>query len=153
MIDMKKFVRWFWGVFKNTFILIVNILKSMWTIRGIIAFLMSVLIWVGWAVVFVILGLIYNAPKLYTIGMGVIVFYSGPFPMWVFITACAWLIQRFILFDVDAMSWKEFKALIKELFPDFYAWCIKIKEKRKEEDKYVLKIRVFPFINYKFKIK
>ena len=151
---IKKFFKWLWGIFKNTFILVGNILKSMWTFRGVIALLISFSIWVGWAIVFVIIGIIHKVPKLYITGTGVMTFYSGPFPMWVFITGTGWVVQKFILFDPEAMTWGEFKLLVKELFPNFYNWCSKMWSKylaRKERKKSVVKVRIL-FFRYSFSI-
>ncbi len=98
---LHKFIR-FWKVF---FLTVWAIIKEMRTVRGIIALLISYMIYHGWAVFFVVFGTIVGNAWMVGVGTAVILFWFGPgtpvIPLTI-ITALA--IQRFILFDKKNMT-------------------------------------------------
>lgn len=84
---LKKFFKWLW-----------ELIKSFNTPKGLISLFISFMIFCGWALVFVGIGIATSNAKLITIGTAVIVFWSAPFtPMWPIIVAVAVFIRKFIL--------------------------------------------------------
>ena len=105
----KKFIL-FW---KNFFIMIWEIIKSMKSIRGIISLLISYMIFHGWALVFFIIGLLSGNGWFLGIGSAVMLFWFGPgTPVIPLIIVTAFIIQRYILMDKSnkisfKQKWKE----------------------------------------------
>ena len=72
------------------------------------------MIYVGWAIVLLIIGIIIGDAWLISVGTGTILFWAGPFtPMWMLIIGTAIFIQRFILRDKKALSKKEIFSAFK----------------------------------------
>lgn len=111
----------FW---KNFFVLIWDVIKSMKTIRGMIALFLSYMIFQGWAVLFLLLGNTW----MKGIGAMVIAFWFGPgtptIPL-IFMTAL--FIQRYIFMD------KENQVKLKEKWHE-----LNKKEEMKGSDKDVI---------------
>ena len=83
----KRFFRWLW-----------ELIKSFNTTKGLISLFISFMIFCGWALVFIGLGIGFRNTKLIAIGSAVIVFWSAPLtPMWPTIIAVAVFIRKFIL--------------------------------------------------------
>lgn len=100
---MKKFFKGLW-----------RLIKSMGTIKGLISLFLSFMIYVGWAIVLLIIGIIIGDAWLISVGTGTILFWAGPFtPMWMLIIGTAIFIQRFILRDKKAISKKEIFSAFK----------------------------------------
>jgi len=105
----KKFIL-FW---KNFFIMIWEIIKSMKSVRGIISLLISYMIFHGWALVFFIIGLLSGNGWFLGIGSAVMLFWFGPgTPVIPLIIVTAFIIQRYILMDKSnkisfKQKWKE----------------------------------------------
>jgi len=112
---LQKLLKWIW--FKNVqfFKFLWVLLKSFWTKKGIISFIIAFMTVEGWAIVFMILGLITKNYKLLGIGSGVTLMWAGPFtPMWMIIAALAFCLQKFILRDPEALTWVEIKEIFKK---------------------------------------
>lgn len=89
MIQMKKFLKWLW-----------ELIKSFNTPKGLISLLISFILFCGWALVFIGLGIAFKNAKLIAIGSSVIVFWSAPLtPMWGTIIAFAMFLRKFIFKD------------------------------------------------------
>jgi hypothetical protein len=93
---MKTFIS-FW---KNFWIMIWEIIKSMNSLRGIFSLLISYMIFHGWAVLFFLIGAITQNGWLIGLGTSVILFWFGPgTPLLPLIIITALFIQRYILLD------------------------------------------------------
>ena len=93
---MKKFVL-FW---KNFTIMVWEIIKSMKSVRGVIALFLSYMIYHGWAALFFITGVLFSNLWLLGIGTTVMLFWFGPgTPLIPLILVTALFIQRYILLD------------------------------------------------------
>ena len=96
----QSFIR-FWKVF---FLTVWEIIKEMRTFRGILALIISYVIYHGWAVFFVSFGTFTGNAWMVAIGSAVILFWFGPgTPVIPLIIVTALLIQRYILFDKKNM--------------------------------------------------
>lgn len=83
--------------------------------KGIISFIISFSLYVGWAIAFVVIGIIFGNAWLYSTGTTVILFWTGPFtPMWLLIVSTALVLQRYVFRDKKSMGWKEIKAYWKD---------------------------------------
>ena len=84
---------------------LLRLIKSMGSIKGLISLFISFMIYVGWAIVLLIIGIIIGDAWLISVGTGTILFWAGPFtPMWMLIIGTAIFIQRFILRDKKAIK-------------------------------------------------
>ena len=93
-----------------------------------VSFIISFMFWTGWAIAFIIIGIIFGNAWLYSTGTTVILFWSGPFtPMWLLIVSTALVLQRYVFRDKKSMDWKEIKQYWKD-------------EIKKEKDKAVMKL-------------
>lgn len=93
---------------------LLRLIKSMGSIKGLISLFISFMIYVGWAIVLLIIGIIIGDAWLISVGTGTILFWAGPFtPMWMLIIGTAIFIQRFILRDKKAISKKEIFSAFK----------------------------------------
>jgi hypothetical protein len=106
---LKKFVN-FW---KNFFIMVWEVIKSMKTVRGLVSLFISYMIFHGWAVLFLVIGLISGNIWFTAVGTTVVLFWFGPgTPFFPLTLITALLIQRFILLDQTnkieiKKKWKE----------------------------------------------
>lgn len=106
---MKTFIN-FW---KKFFLMVWEIIKSMKSIRGIIALFISYMIYHGWAVLFLVIGTLSKNAYLIGIGSAVILFWFGPgTPVIPLIIITALFIRRYILFERSEkldlkQKWKE----------------------------------------------
>lgn len=106
---MKTFAH-FW---KKFFIMIWEILKSMSSIRGLIALFISYMIFHGWAVIALLLGTFSGNGYLIALGTAVILFWFGPgTPVIPLIIITALFIRRYLLFEKKEkldlkLKWKE----------------------------------------------
>ncbi len=83
--------------------------------KGIVSFIISFSLYVGWAIAFVVIGIIFGNAWLYSTGTTVILFWTGPFtPMWLLIVSTALVLQRYVFRDKKSMGWKEIKAYWKD---------------------------------------
>ena len=82
----KKFIR-FW---KNFFIMIWEIIKSMKSVRGLISLFIAYMIFHGWALTFFVLGILSGNGWLLGVGSAVMLFWFGPgtpvIPLIIFLT-------------------------------------------------------------------
>lgn len=93
---MKKIIV-FWKLF---FLMVWEIIKSMRSIRGLLSLLMSYMIFHGWAVLFLGIGIVSSNGWLIGLGSAVILFWFGPgTPVIPLILITALFIQRYILMD------------------------------------------------------
>ncbi|MCK9236119.1 MAG: hypothetical protein WC225_02130 [Acholeplasmataceae bacterium] len=93
---MKKFLS-FWARF---FLFVWEMIKSMSNVRGVIALFISYMIYQGWAVVFLIVGIITKNAWLIGVGGAVIAFWVGPgTPTIPLVIVTAFFIKRYLLFD------------------------------------------------------
>lgn len=116
-----KFIR-FWKVF---FLTVWEIIKEMRTVRGVLALVISYILFHGWAVFFVAFGTIISNGWMIGIGTAVMLFWLGPgTPVIPLIIVTALLIQRYVLFD------KKHMINIKEKWIE-----LNEKEKKKDESK------------------
>jgi len=87
----------FW---KNFFIMVWEIIKSMKSIRGLISLFIAYMIFHGWALIFFIIGLLSGNGWFLGIGSAVMLFWFGPgTPVIPLIIVTAFIIQRYILMD------------------------------------------------------
>ena len=114
---MKAFIR-FW---KNFFIMVFEIVKSMRSIRGLISLCIAYMLYHGWAVLFLLIGILSSNAWLIGAGTAVILFWFGPgTPLIPLILITAMFIQRYILLDVS------YKVNLKQ------KW-IELNQKKKED--------------------
>lgn len=100
--------------------------------KGIVSFIISFSLYVGWAIAFVVIGIIFGNAWLYSTGTTVILFWAGPFtPMWLLIVSTALVLQRYIFRDKKSMGWKEIKAYWKDGIKKEKDKAVMAKEKRK----------------------
>lgn len=102
---IKKF-KLFW---KNFFIMVWEIIKSMNSLRGLISLFIAYMIYHGWAFIFFVIGLLSGNGWFLGIGTAVMLFWFGPgTPVIPLIIVTALIIQRYVLMD------KSNKISIKE---------------------------------------
>lgn len=82
--------------------------------KGIVSFIISFSLYVGWAIAFVVIGIIFGNAWLYSTGTTVILFWAGPLPMWLLIVSTALVLQRYVFRDKKSMGWKDIKAYWKD---------------------------------------
>lgn len=100
--------------------------------KGIVSFIISFSLYVGWAIAFVVIGIIFGNAWLYSTGTTVILFWAGPFtPMWLLIVSTALVLQRYIFRDKKSMGWKEIKQYWKDEIKKEKDKAVMAKEKRK----------------------
>lgn len=107
---MKTFID-FW---KKFFLMVWEIIKSMNSLRGLIALFISYMIFHGWAVVALLLGSLSGNAYLIGLGTAVILFWFGPgTPVIPLIIITALFIRRYVLFEKKEKL--DLKAKWKEL--------------------------------------
>ena len=86
-----------------------EIIKSMKSVRGIIALLISYMIYHGWAVIVLVIGTFSGNAYLIGLGSAVILFWFGPgTPVIPLIIITALFIRRYLLFEKsEALNLKE----------------------------------------------
>jgi len=90
----------FWLFWKKFFLMVWEIIKSMKSVRGLIALFLSYMIFHGWAVVIFVLGTITGNAYLIGLGTAVILFWFGPgTPVIPLIIVTALFIKRYLLLD------------------------------------------------------
>lgn len=100
--------------------------------KGVVSFIISFMFWTGWAIAFVVIGIIFGNAWLYSTGTTVILFWAGPFtPMWLLIVSTALVLQRYVFRDKKSMGWKEIKAYWKDEIKKEKDKAVMAKEKRK----------------------
>ena len=100
--------------------------------KGIVSFIISFSLYVGWAIAFVVIGIIFGNAWLYSTGSTVVLFWAGPFtPMWLLIVSTALVLQRYVFRDKKSMGWKEIKAYWKDEIKKEKDKAVMAKEKRK----------------------
>ncbi|HQO99428.1 MAG TPA: hypothetical protein PL042_02295 [Caldisericia bacterium] len=100
--------------------------------KGIVSFIISFSLYVGWAIAFVVIGIIFGNAWLYSTGTTVILFWTGPFsPMWLLIVSTALVLQRYVFRDKKSMGWKEIKQYWKDEIKKEKDKAVMAKEKRK----------------------
>ena len=93
---MKTFIN-FW---KKFFLMVWEIIKSMNSLRGLIALFISYMIFHGWAVIALLLGSLSGNAYLIGLGTAVILFWFGPgTPVIPLIIITALFIRRYVLFE------------------------------------------------------
>lgn len=93
---MKTFID-FW---KKFFLMVWEIIKSMNSLRGLIALFISYMIFHGWAVIALLLGSLSGNAYLIGLGTAVILFWFGPgTPVIPLIIITALFIRRYVLFE------------------------------------------------------
>ncbi len=107
---MKTFID-FW---KKFFLMVWEIIKSMNSLRGLIALFISYMIFHGWAVIALLLGSLSGNAYLIGLGTAVILFWFGPgTPVIPVIIITALFIRRYVLFEKKEKL--DLKAKWKEL--------------------------------------
>jgi hypothetical protein len=107
---MKTFID-FW---KKFFLMVWEIIKSMNSLRGLIALFISYMIFHGWAVIALLLGSLSGNAYLIGLGTAVILFWFGPgTPVIPLIIITALFIRRYVLFEKKEKL--DLKAKWKEL--------------------------------------
>lgn len=100
--------------------------------KGIVSFIISFSLYVGWAIAFVVIGIIFGNVWLYSTGTTVVLFWAGPFtPMWLLIVSTALVLQRYVFRDKKSMGWKEIKQYWKDEIGKENDKAVMAKEKRK----------------------
>lgn len=103
---IKKFLGWLWGV-----------IKSFGSVKGILSLFISFMVFYGWALVFIVIGIISGNAWFYGTGTAVIVFWAGPFtPFFPIMIAFASVLRLKVFRDkkkeVDDMCEKGMKGPI-----------------------------------------
>ena len=107
---MKTFID-FW---KKFFLMVWEIIKSMNSLRGLIALFISYMIFHGWAVIALLIGSLSGNAYLIGLGTAVILFWFGPgTPVIPLIIITALFIRRYVLFEKKEKL--DLKAKWKEL--------------------------------------
>lgn len=65
---IKKFFKWLWAL-----------IKSFGTVKGLLSLFISFVIFYGWLLAFIVIGTIFNIKWMYSIGIGGVLFWAGPF--------------------------------------------------------------------------
>lgn len=65
---IKKFIKW-----------TIDLVKSFWSVRGMISLGISFMLFYGWLLVFIVIGIISGNAWFYGVGIGGVVFWAGPF--------------------------------------------------------------------------
>lgn len=126
---MKRIINYFIAFFKSLWQFIKQFFTS-W--KGVLSFIISFMFWTGWAIAFVVIGIIFGNAWLYSTGTTVILFWAGPFtPMWLLIVSTALVLQRYVFRDKKSMGWKEIKAYWKDEIKKEKDKAVMAKEKRK----------------------
>lgn len=126
---MKRIINYFIAFFKSLWQFIKRFFTS-W--KGVVSFIISFMFWTGWAIAFVVIGIIFGNAWLYSTGTTVILFWAGPFtPMWLLIVSTALVLQRYVFRDKKSMGWKEIKAYWKDEIKKEKDKAVMAKEKRK----------------------
>lgn len=126
---MKRIINYFIAFFKSLWQFIKQFFTS-W--KGVLSFIISFMFWTGWAIAFVVIGIIFSNAWLYSTGTTVILFWAGPFtPMWLLIVSTALVLQRYVFRDKKSMGWKEIKAYWKDEIKKEKDKAVMAKEKRK----------------------
>lgn len=126
---MKRIINYFIAFFKSLWQFIKQFFTS-W--KGVVSFIISFMFWTGWAIAFVVIGIIFGNAWLYSTGTTVILFWAGPFtPMWLLIVSTALVLQRYVFRDKKSMGWKEIKAYWKDEIKKEKDKAVMAKEKRK----------------------
>lgn len=126
---MKRIINYFIAFFKSLWQFIKQFFTS-W--KGVLSFIISFMFWTGWAIAFVVIGIIFGNAWLYSTGTTVILFWAGPFtPMWLLIVSTALVLQRYAFRDKKSMGWKEIKAYWKDEIKKEKDKAVMAKEKRK----------------------
>lgn len=100
--------------------------------KGVVSFIISFMFWTGWAIAFVVIGIIFGNAWLYSTGTTVVLFWAGPFtPMWLLIVSTALVLQRYVFRDKKSMGWKEIKQYWKDEIKKEKDKAVMAKEKRK----------------------
>ena len=86
---MKRFLKWLW-----------ELIKSFWTVKGLISLLISFIIWYGWLIAFIVIGAIFKIAWMYSVGIGGVLFWAGPFtPFFPIFLATATFFRKVIFKD------------------------------------------------------
>lgn len=126
---MKRIINYFIAFFKSLWQFIKRFFTS-W--KGVLSFIISFMFWTGWAIAFVVIGIIFGNAWLYSTGTTVILFWAGPFtPMWLLIVSTALVLQRYVFRDKKSMGWKEIKQYWKDEIKKEKDKAVMAKEKRK----------------------
>ena len=126
---MKRIINYLIAFFKSLWQFIKQFFTS-W--KGVVSFIISLMFWVGWAIAFVVIGIIFGNAWLYSTGTTVILFWAGPFtPMWLLIVSTALVLQRYVFRDKKSMGWKEIKQYWKDEIKKEKDKAVMAKEKRK----------------------
>lgn len=126
---MKRIINYFIAFFKSLWQFIKRFFTS-W--KGVVSFIISFMFWTGWAIAFIVIGIIFGNAWLYSTGTTVILFWAGPFtPMWLLIVSTALVLQRYVFRDKKSMGWKEIKQYWKDEIRKEKDKAVMAKEKRK----------------------
>lgn len=124
---MKRILNYFLGFFKALW----GTIKRFNTIKGRISLVTSIMIIVGWAVVLVVFGFISKDARMIGVGSAVIAFWATPgpqSPMWGLIILLALIIQKFILFDRKAPTWRKIKEEFRPTWEETKAGINKVQD-------------------------
>lgn len=136
---MKRIINYFIAFFKSLWQFIKRFFTS-W--KGVVSCIISFMFWVGWAIAFVVIGIIFGNALLYSTGTTVILFWAGPFtPMWLLIVSTALVLQRYVFRDKNSMGWKEIKAYWKDEIKKEKDKAVMAREKRKAKRELRAKIK------------
>lgn len=104
--------------------MVLEIVKSMRSIRGLISLLIAYMLYHGWAVLFLLFGILSSHAWFIGLGTAVILFWFGPgTPLIPLILITAMFIQRYILLDAS------YKVNLKEKWVELNQKEIKTKKK------------------------
>lgn len=89
MVFIKRFFKWLW-----------ELIKSFGTLKGLISLFISFIIFYGWLLAFIVFGTIFKITWMYSVGIGGVLFWAGPFtPFFPIFLAIATFFRRVILKD------------------------------------------------------
>ena len=89
MIFIKRFFKWLW-----------ELVKSFGSLKGLISLFISFIIFYGWLLAFIVFGTIFNIKWMYSVGIGGVLFWAGPFtPFFPIFLATATFFRKTIFKD------------------------------------------------------
>jgi hypothetical protein len=156
--QIGRFFRWIWRFFVDFFKSLWRVIVSLKTAKGILALAISLTIYYGWAIAFIVIGTVFPQYRwMIGVGTGVVIFWAGPFtPFWPITLVTTIIIQRYILRDKKTQSFKEiYKQFLadREMSKEDAAFIKRIERKEEKRRKKAQIDAEVENINVDFKVE
>lgn len=103
-----KYIRQFIHITITFFKAIIRLIIGLKTPKGLLALILALLLYYGWAIAFIVYGTILKDPWFISIGTSVVVFWMAPLtPFWALTIFTTLFIQRVILRDQKTQSFRK----------------------------------------------